>query len=32
LHAAGQSAFAQRAKKDEPELQPAKVEILRIRA
>jgi hypothetical protein len=32
LHAAGQSAFAQRSKTDEPELQPAKVEILRIRA
>jgi hypothetical protein len=32
LHAAGQSAFAQRSKADEPELQPAKVEILRIRA
>ncbi len=32
LHAAGQSAFARRSKTDEPELQPAKVEILRIRA
>ncbi len=32
LHAAGQSAFAQRAQEHEPKPQPEKAEILRIRA
>ncbi len=32
LHAAGQNAFAERAKEHKPEPQPEKAEILRIRA